>query len=326
MSDNPERIRVGDHVMIYPRGKKKVWCADFWREGQHGRLSLKTTNKKVALQKAMKLELELAGGTFHKPPLATTVRQVCDDYLTYLETEHRARRTLVKYRGIFDTFVAFLDQQRVSRLAQVTVIHFDRFRASRKPIRHPKTMYTEGIVIKQLFRWARSRKLITENPLEECRLAKPALEPRPGPSVEQVNRILEALSEPQRTQIAVLGFTGMRSGELQRLQPEDLDLEGNWLHIRSRQGAETKTRLSRKVPIHPRLRALLQALRTGWRPWLFTMPASCRYPHGDHQLNVKRLNEAFERVVEQLGMPVGRKQGGFTLHSLRHFLKRSPST
>jgi integrase len=321
MTDNPERIRVGDRVTIYPRGKKKVWCADYWQDGQHCRQSLKTANKKVALQKAMKLELELAGGSFHKPAPSILFRQACDDYLTFLTTEHRAKTTLVKYRGILDNMVAFLEEQHVTRLAQVTVSHFDRFRAWRKPSCHPKTMYTEGVVIKQLFKWARSRMLISENPLAEVKLAKPPLEPRPGPSLEQINQILEALSEPQRTPIAVLAFTGMRSGELQRLQPEDLDLEGGWLHIRSREGAETKTRLSRKVPIHSRLRPLLQALPGRRRPWLFTMPASSRYPQGDHPLNVKTLNEAFLQVVEKLSMPTGRKHGGFTLHSLRHFFE-----
>jgi integrase len=321
MTDNPERIRVGDRVTIYPRGTKKVWCADFWQDGQHRRQSLKTANRKVALQKAMKLEVELAAGTFHRPAPSILVRQASDDYLRYLETEQRAKKTLVKYRGILDNLVAFLQQQRVTRLAQVTVTHFDRFRAWRKPRCHPKTMYTEGVVIKQLFRWARSRKLISENPLAELKLAKPPLEPRPGPSLEQVNRILEALSGPQRTQIAVLAFSGMRSGELKRLRPEDLDLEGGWLHICSREGAETKTRLSRRVPIHPRLRPLLQALPGRRRPWLFTMPASSRYPQGDHQLNTKKLNETFLEMVHKLGMPTGRKQGGYTLHSLRHFFE-----
>jgi integrase len=321
MTDNPERIRVGDRVTIYPRGKKKVWCADYWQDGQHCRQSLRTANKRVALQKAMKLELELAAGTFHKAAPSMLLRQACDDYLSYLETEHRAKKTLVKYRGILDNLVAFLEQQRVTRLAQVTVTHFDRFRAWRKPSCHPKTMYTEGVVIKQMFKWARSRKLIAENPLAEVKLSKPPLHPRPGPSLEQVNQILEALSEPQRTPIAVLGFTGMRTGELQCLRPEDLDLEGGWLHICSREGAETKTRLSRKVPIHCRLRPLLQALHGRRRPWLFTMPASSRYPQGDHQFNVKKLNETFLRVVKKLDMPTGRKQGGFTLHSLRHFFE-----
>jgi integrase len=100
-----------------------------------------------------------------------------------------------------------------------------------------------------------------------------------------------------------------------------LDLQGNWLHIRSREGAETKTRLSRKVPLHHRLRSLLQVLGIQRRLWLFTIPASARYPRRDRPLNVKRLNEVFERVAKHLGMPVGRKQGGFTLHSLRHFFE-----
>ena len=31
MPDDSGRIRVGDHVTIYQRGKKRIWCADFWR-------------------------------------------------------------------------------------------------------------------------------------------------------------------------------------------------------------------------------------------------------------------------------------------------------
>jgi integrase len=50
------------------------------------------------------------------------------------------------------------------------------------------------------------------------------------------------------------------------------------------------------------------------------MPASQRYPQGDHHLNVKRLNEDFLRVVAALDLPAGR-DGGFTLHSLRHFFE-----
>src|SRR4051794_21747228 len=83
MTERPDRVRVGDHVTIYPRGKKKLWCADFWRDGKHCRLSLGTANKKVALQKALKLEAELAGGTYHKPPPAVTVRQAADDVAVY---------------------------------------------------------------------------------------------------------------------------------------------------------------------------------------------------------------------------------------------------
>lgn len=62
MAERPDRVRVGDRVTIYPRGKKKTWCADFWREGLHCRQSLGTANKKVALRRAMKLEGVPGGG------------------------------------------------------------------------------------------------------------------------------------------------------------------------------------------------------------------------------------------------------------------------
>jgi integrase len=202
----------------------------------------------------------------------------------------------------------------------VTACHFDRYRAERIESRHQKTIYCEGVIIKQLFKWARSRKLLTENPLAEIKLNKPPSEPKLGPSLDQVNRIIATTEEPLRSQLTVLAFTGMRAGELQRLRPEDIDLVGGWIHIRSRPGAETKTRESRRVPIHTRLRVVLESLPVYRRPWLFTAGASKKFPAGDHHINVKRLNEQFTRLVDRLGMPAGRDDG-FVIHSLRHFFE-----
>lgn len=129
-----------------------------------------------------------------------------------------------------------------------------------------------------------------------------------------------AADEPLRSHLAVLAFTGMRSGELQRLRPGDVDLAGGWVHIRSRAGAETKTRESRKVPIHPRLRAVLAILPPSPRPWLFCASPSRKYPEGGHHISTKRLNEQFVRLVGRLGLPVGRDDG-FVIHSLRHFFE-----
>jgi integrase len=90
------------------------------------------------------------------------------------------------------------------------------------------------------------------------------------------------------------------------------------VHIRSRAGAETKTRQSRKVPTHAVLRPLQLGLPQWRRPWLFTMPPSRRYPQGDHELNVERLNEDFLAAAASVGLRAGRDVG-FTLHSLRYF-------
>ena len=64
MSDKQDRVRVGNRVMAYPRGKKRVWCADFWQDGVHRKVSLKTTNKRAAIERATRLAADLTGGTF----------------------------------------------------------------------------------------------------------------------------------------------------------------------------------------------------------------------------------------------------------------------
>ncbi|MCY2994388.1 MAG: tyrosine-type recombinase/integrase [Planctomycetota bacterium] len=132
--------------------------------------------------------------------------------------------------------------------------------------------------------------------------------------------MLNAADERRREILAMLAFTGMRSGECQHLRPEDVELRGNWVHIVSREGYETKTGECRDVPIHPRLRPFLARQPKHERPWFFTAPATPKYPRGDHHLNAKKLNEYFLAVLKKLDIATGR-EAGFTIHSLRHSFK-----
>jgi integrase len=319
-ANKPDRISIGERVTIYVRGKKKIYVADFWQDGKHCRQSLKTSNRKEAIKRATKLAAQLDDGTFRRPAPAAPVRQTIDDYVAYLKAEGRARKTTVKYQGVLNAFAKFLAGHRVTKLSQLATRHLDLYRAERAAVRHRKTLYVEGVILKQWTKWCMSRRLVASNPLAEVKLVKPMLEPKGGPTLDQVNSLLEAADEPLHSQLAVLAMTGMRSGELQRLRPEDVDLVGGWVHIVSRPGAETKTKVSRKVPIHQRLRAVLEALPTTKRPFLFTAGPSANYPDGTNHINAKRLNEQFVRLAGLLGMPTGRKDG-FVIHSFRHFFE-----
>jgi integrase len=312
-----ERVLIGDRVTIYQRGKKEIWCADFWQDGQHRRQSLKTPNKKVAVERATKLAATLVDGSYHQPLPALTIAETVQSYIDNLVTENRSRRTIVKYRGIFDSLVAFLSKQGVTRMGQFSAVHFDRYRAHLRSELALKTLYDMSIIVKQFYRWAKRRKMVLENPLEDIKLSKPKLSPKAGPELQQLDTVLAATRGRLRAMIAMLAFTGMRSGELQRLRQEDVDLRGNWIHIVSRPGLETKTRQSRKVPIHPRLRAILEALPPSEGPWYFTADPSPKYPAGGHWINNKKLNDRFASVLKKLNMPVGIKSG-FVIHSLRH--------
>lgn len=312
------RIRIGDKVTIYPRGRKGTWCADFWFNGMHQRQSLQTCNKKTATQRAVKLDSDLTDGKYRPAPTSTAIEPSVEQYLSYLETESRARRTIVRYRGELYTFRDFCREHRVVRLSQITPVLFDQFRANRKKNHEPKTLYHESVVCKQWLKWCVSRHLIRDNPLKEYRLEKPVLEPKAGPSLTQFKALLSASTPRRRDHLSALGYTGMRSGELQRLRLEDIDLEGNWIHVVSREGAETKTRQSRKIPIHPLLKSVLTACRKSPGPWFFTADPSAKYPGGDHWIDPKKLNEEFVATATKLKLPVGRKSGGFSVHSLRH--------
>jgi site-specific recombinase XerD len=312
-----ERILVGNRVTIYPRGKKKIWCADFWRDGEHRKQSLKTSNKKVAVERATTLAASLSDGSYHRPLPSVMIAETAEAYMDFLKTEDRARRTIVKYRGILNTLVDFLRELGITRMAQFTATQFDKFRAHRKQDHHVKTLYTEGVVIKQFFRWAKKRRIVLENPLDEIKLAKPKLVPKKGPSMAEIDLILDGADGRLRAIIAIAGFTGMRSGEQQRLRKEDVDFDAGWIHVVSRPGAETKTRETRKIPLHPRLREILLALPKSNGPWFFNAEPSPKYPQGGHWISPKKVNDSFKVLLKKLNLSVGR-DNGYTIHSLRH--------
>ena len=225
----------------------------------------------MARQRALKFEAQLLDGSYQPGPPPMPLAKVIDEYVAYLRTENRRPKTVTRYAGVLRTFQTFAEDNNVHRLTQVTMALVDKYRAFRKPNLSLPSMHTEAVMLKTLFKWARHRKYLRENPLESLKFTKPISRPRGGPSLAEVQTILAMALEPDRTHYAVLAFTGMRSGELRRLRVEDVDLVGNWIHIVSREGAETKTGCSRKVPIHPALKPILAAASTTG-PWFFTAP------------------------------------------------------
>ncbi len=247
-----------------------------------------------------------------------SLQEATSEYVNYLRTEGLAPQALKKYEGVFTIWNEFLSNNTVRFLDRITLRNFDQFRAQRKEQgRKLKTLYTEGVILKQFLKWAKSRGLFRNDPLVEAKLEKPIFEPKAGPTLEQIHLILTNADANLSPSLAVLTFTGIRSGELQRLRKEDLDLEGNCLHVVSRPDAPTKTKRCRKIPLHTKLRAVLG--RTANPTGALAVHFSCRrkYPEGDHHINPKHLNERFGKLVEKLGLPAGR-DGGFTVHSLRH--------
>ena len=307
---NPDRIPVGDRVVIYRRGKKGTWVAEFNDRGIHRRKSLSTCNRKAAIERATRIAAELVDGQFAPRP-QVTIETAIDKYLDYLSVEGRARRTIVRYRGELRQFAAFAERKGIRRLTQMSMSLLDAYRAHRSSDHGAASVYHETVVIKQLFRWACRRGMISDNLIRDYEVKKPRRKDRTAPTLEQVNRILDECTSRQRPMIAMLAFTGMRVSSLQHQRRDWIDLDRRRMQYYDAKKRQTV----QDVPIHNRLAAELAAAKNDGHTLLFTAAPSAKYPKGGRPISAKRLNTYFTAAARRAGI------SGFTLHSLRHFFK-----
>lgn len=242
-------------------------------------------------------------------------------FLDFKRTQGRAGKTIQKYEGQLEELQNFCQSLRITGLSQIRATTFDAYRKMRKESLCEWSLYHESVTVKSWIKWCRSRELIRENPLAQCRVEKPKRrKPQISPTLEQLWQILDACREPLRSHVATLAFTGMRSGEMRQCHQDDIDFGDSWIHVVSREETPTKTGESRDVPIHPVLLPFLRQGQSLTGPWFYTAEASSRYPNGDHWINTKKLNDRLKTVLKRVGLPAGR-DNGFTAHSLRHFFE-----
>lgn len=284
-TETNERTRVGERVSILPRGKKRIWVAEFHHAGVHRRQSLKTHNKKEAIRRAIAIEHKLNVGEYRSMPPSITIADARDRYLRALETDGRARKTIVRYRGELSSLANFAAPRDTLRLANITPVLFDDYRENRRKTHGTATVYHESVVIKQFLNWCVLRGLLGHNPLASYKIRKPLQNRRMVPTLAQVADILAHCSPALRVRVNVLFKTAMRVGECQALQKSDGDLSQGFITISRQISGPTKTKNSRRVPIHRSLVPLLQGLLAADRhELLITAMPSAKYPEGGHHL------------------------------------------
>jgi integrase len=129
-------------------------------------------------------------------------------------------------------------------------------------------------LVKALFRWAVRKKYLPANPIADSdaikrdkmaqrhrRLAADVVSPKTG-KLERAGeeRALLGVAGPHLQRLIVSALeTGLRLGELLRVQWRDVDLTGRRLTVRAE---NTKTRIERTVPISARLAGTLEMAHT----------------------------------------------------------------
>jgi integrase len=321
-NDKGTHIRIGDCVSIILRGKRGTYCADFQSNGRHIRRSLKTANMKIARQRAIKLEADLAGGEYTAPAKPVLVADAKQQFIAAMKAADRAKKTIIAYDSECEVFVEFHHSKGVRMLTQITPQHFLAYRAYRKTHLAQKTLYTRLIIIKTFLNWCcGGGALLDKNPFRQCKVARPYISPKFSPTLDQVNSILAKATNPRLAQFAALAFTGLRVGELSMLRPGDVDLTGGWIRVVGREGWKPKTREARKVPIHPRLQQILHQYAASLtniaaRAYFFSDQVD-----GNNPINVRTVNVALQALAKSLSVPVSRNKNGLVVHSLRHYFE-----
>lgn len=121
--------------------------------------------------------------------------------------------------------------------------------------------------VRSAWRWATAAGLVSAETMGRLSAMRPVQEggpgrPRPTPTMEQLEAVLEALPEAWRVPIEVQLRGGMRVNELLQMRPRDIEVDrkrGLWLyrpptHKTAHRGAE------RVVPLGPRAQSLLRPI------------------------------------------------------------------
>nr|WP_239061050.1 site-specific integrase [Desulfovibrio sp. JC022] len=123
---------------------------------------------------------------------------------------------------------------------------------------------------------------------------------------KQLARLLEAIeNEPNKSAGSLMLmalYTGMRKGEIYRLQWQDIDFERGFILIRAPKGG-----IDQRIPINTPARNVLedQQTRTGNSEWIFP---------GRFEGHVKDMREHLERIRTNAGLPKDFRP----MHGLRH--------
>ena len=308
--NNTDRIKVGDHTILFKRGKK--WHTEYYDGGQQYRKSLKTTSLKQAKTLAIRIDADITSGDLRRPRKAWRIDETMQDYMQHLRVDRRRRpSTLKRYAAILERFEGFARQKGVTKLRQIRVSLLREYRAWRESSVAPLTLHQESTIAKQLLNFAVDDERTERNPFKRLKLTKPKPRPQPVFTAVDVEAILAEAREPWRSIFTVLAYTGLRIAELTHLAWGDVDLRGHWLHVRAKNGWAPKGGDDRELPLHPRALAVLQRQQHRSR-WVFC--SDDRDGDGNHRrVDDRSALGKLKTVLQHVDIKEGK------LHTFRRF-------
>ena len=290
---------------IYKRGK--VWWLAYIIDGKRIQKSIGHSKQIAELAKA-DIEVKIAKRRAGFLVIDKKLSEYIPQFISYVKV-HSKPLTTKRYSQIIEHLSNFLNtlEDPPNRLSQIIPPIIEQYKLYRLELVKPQTINFELTLLHRFFGYAMEMKYIQSNPTQEIKkIRKPQ---RKAPRFLTKKEILKLESNCTQNLlriVKVLLNTGMRWGELQNLEWEDVDWNEKVLHIRIKEDWSPKGE-ERKIPMNDAVSNILKSIIPGsiQKPWVFTTKTGS-------QVRQQGTWTAFKLACRRAGIEDA------TLHSLRH--------
>jgi integrase len=281
----------------------RVWWIEYYQEGRRFRERI-GPNKAAAEQRLREVLSARAEGRHIKksPDLKTTFRDLAQWYLELAEV--RAKRSYSRDQYSLKKLLPFFGDRLLKNITPSQLEAYKQKRLAepsyRKHLTTPATVNREVTCFKVIFNKAIKNGKAEANPARGVKLLKENNERDRLLSKEEYACLLSHCPGHLKPIVQTAYLTAMRQGEILNLTWGQVDLKEGFIHL----GPEnTKTNDGRAIPIHPELKATLEALPRG-------LPNVKVFSY--HGQSVASTKTSFVTACKNAGIE------NFTFHDLRH--------
>jgi len=230
----------------------KIWYGGIAKNGATKWVSLKTTDRKVAMDWFAKMQASL----YAPPPKEeqSSCLKLCDAANAYLADVEKVRRrskgTVKEYKKHLHLFRKWCTSKGIADINEITPQVCSEYAKEQLSTLSGNSAKTRIIVLRSFFRWmAFNYDLQTRNPFTGISIAKPKPEPRKFWTVEECEKIIEAANgEEVKCWFALMAYAGLRKEEARLLKMENI--ESNKISLIGKGGKPATIPISTKLKEH----------------------------------------------------------------------------
>ena len=281
-----------------PRRIGQRYYTDFKFKGQRIRRAMPEAR---TADQAKRLEARIRDqyfeGSFGDPAATHTFIDFARTvWLPYSKAHKRSHRCDVRH---FATFKAYF---QTKTFAEISSMLIEKFKRDRLKTLKPASVNRELAALSKIFRLAIQQKLTADNPVSQVKkLVENNARTRYLTHDEEARLFDAILLNPILTAIVVLAIhTGMRKGEILKLEWKDVDWQAIQVHVR-----DTKSGHDRFVPMNAIVQAELKSLPR-------TKAARFLFPGDGTTGHLVEIKKAWSTALKLAHIT------GFHFHDLRH--------